>query len=54
MKIKILRSCSGLNFSVVQGTERDDLDDAIAKDLIKAGHAQEIKQRKKAAEKSGE
>lgn len=37
-KIKILVSCAGLNFSFVAG-ETPETDDAIADDLIRAGHA---------------
>ena len=42
MKIKILTSCSGLDFSYAEG-EKVDAKADIAKDLIKAGYAEEIK-----------
>jgi hypothetical protein len=42
MKIKILKCCAGLKFSYSAG-ETADADDAIAKDLIQAGYAQEVK-----------
>ena len=42
MKIKILTSCSGLNFSFVEG-ETTDVDAALGKDLVNAGYAEEIK-----------
>jgi len=42
MKIKILKSCAGLKFSFA-ADETVDADDLIAKDLIQAGYAQEVK-----------
>ena len=42
MKIKILTSCSGLDFSYGEGDMVDAKPD-IAKDLIKVGYAEEIK-----------
>lgn len=42
MRIKILTCCAGLNFSLFAG-ETVDIDDALAKDLIQAGHAEEVK-----------
>ena len=42
MKIKILTSCSGLNFSFAPG-QVTDTDSSLAKDLIKAGYAEEVK-----------
>lgn len=42
MKIKILKCCAGLKFSYFAG-EIVDTDDLIAKDLIQAGYAQEVK-----------
>ena len=42
MKIKILTSCSGLNFSFIEG-ETKDVDAVLGKDLIKAGYAEEVK-----------
>ena len=46
MKIKILTSCSGLNFSFYEG-QTTEVDNTIARDLIKAGYAEEIKNTKK-------
>lgn len=46
MKIKILTSCAGLKFSFSAG-DSVDIDDAAAKDLIRAGHAEEVKARGK-------
>lgn len=46
MKIKILTSCAGLKFSFSAG-ETIEVDDATAKDLIRAGHAEEVKARGK-------
>lgn len=43
MKIQILKSCSGLSFSVAKGETREDLADEICKDLIKAKYAKPIK-----------
>ena len=45
MKIKILTSCSGLHFSFAAG-QTAEIDTALAKDLIKAGYAEEIKDTK--------
>jgi len=42
MKIKILKCCAGLRFSYAAG-ETVDADDLTAKDLIQAGHAEEVK-----------
>ena len=42
MNIRILTSCSGLDFSYAEGETVDAKAD-IAKDLIKAGYAEEIK-----------
>ena len=42
MNIKILTSCSGLDFSYAEGETVDATAD-IAKDLISAGYAEEIK-----------
>ena len=42
MNIKILTSCSGLDFSYAEGETVDAKAD-IAKDLIDAGYAEEIK-----------
>lgn len=42
MKIKILTSCSGLDFSYGEGDIVDAKPD-IGKDLIKAGYAEEVK-----------
>ena len=42
MKIKILVSCSGADFSFIPGQE-PDVDDKIGKDLIRAKFAEEIK-----------
>lgn len=42
MNIKILTSCSGLDFSYAEGETVDAKAD-IAKDLVKAGYAEEIK-----------
>lgn len=46
MKIKILTSCAGLKFSFPAG-EVVETDNATAKDLIRAGHAEEVKTRGK-------
>ncbi len=42
MKIKILTSCAGLNFSFTAG-ETLDTNGVVAKDLIRAGYAEEVK-----------
>ena len=42
MKISILKSCAGLTFSFVEGQEVD-VKDELAKDLISAGYAKEVK-----------
>ena len=42
MKIKILKGCSGLDFSYGQG-EVVDAPAAVAKDLIQGGLAEEVK-----------
>lgn len=41
MKIKILKSCAGLDFSYSQGQEVEASDE-IAKDLIRAKHAEAV------------
>ncbi len=46
MKIKILTSCAGLNFSYTMG-ETVDASPFVGRDLIKAGYAEEIKTAKK-------
>lgn len=45
MKIQALKSCAGLDFAYYEG-EIADCNDAVAKDLISAGYAKEIKQAK--------
>ncbi len=45
MKIQILKSCAGLDFAYYEG-EIADCKDSVAKDLISAGHAKEIKSAK--------
>jgi hypothetical protein len=52
MKVKILRCCAGLNFSFVAG-DIVDIDDVTAKDLIQAGHAEEVKSNAKGNHASG-
>ena len=42
MKISILKSCAGVNFAYYTG-ETVDAETSIAKDLIDAGYAEEIK-----------
>lgn len=42
MKIQILVSCAGLNFSYIKG-EVADVSTELGKDLIKAGYAEEVK-----------
>ena len=42
MNVKILTSCSGLDFSYIEG-ETVDAKNEVAKDLISAGYAEEIK-----------
>ena len=42
MKIKILTSCTGVDFSFMAGQEID-ISAKQAKDLIEAGHAEEVK-----------
>ena len=52
MKIQVLKSCAGLDFAYYEG-EIADCRDSVAKDLITAGNAQEIKPAKpKAAVKA--
>lgn len=54
MLIKIKRACVGINFSYSKGSEVN-ANDAVAKDLIKAGFAEEIKKdslKSKAGDKS--
>lgn len=42
MKIKALTSCSGINFTLTAGEEKD-IADEIALDLVNAGYASVIK-----------
>ena len=42
MKIQALKSCAGLDFAYYAG-EIADCNDAVARDLISAGYAKEIK-----------
>ena len=42
MKIQVLKSCAELNFAYYAG-ETADCDDTVAKDLIDAGYAKEVK-----------
>ena len=42
MKIQVLKSCAGLDFAYYAG-ETVDCNDKVAKDLISAGYAKEIK-----------
>lgn len=42
MKIQILVSCAGIDFAYTEG-EVTEVSTELAKDLIKAGYAQEIK-----------
>lgn len=42
MKVKIKTSCAGVSFSYTSG-QIIDVPDKIAKDLIKAGHAEGVK-----------
>lgn len=42
MKIQVLKSCAGLDFAYYEG-EIADCRDSVAKDLICAGYAKEIK-----------
>jgi hypothetical protein len=52
MKIKILKSCAGLKFSFFAG-DIVETDDAAAKDLIRAGYAEEVKSSGKGDNASG-
>ena len=52
MKIRILQSCSGINFSFSKSAV-EDVDDALGKDLISAGYAEEVKESKPATSKAG-
>jgi hypothetical protein len=52
MKIKILTSCAGINFSYASG-QIVDVPDKIAKDLIKAGHAEGVKSNGKGDNSAG-
>lgn len=52
MKIKILTSCAGINFSYASG-QIVDAPDKIAKDLIKAGHAEGVKSNGKGDNSAG-
>ena len=45
MKIQVLKSCAGLDFAYYE-SETVDCDDAVAKDLIDAGYAKELKSAK--------
>lgn len=45
MKVKGLTSCAGENFSISTDKEAD-LPDKIAKELVKAGHAEPVKKAK--------
>ena len=42
MKIQVLKSCAGLDFAYYE-SETVDCDDTVAKDLIEAGYAKEVK-----------
>ena len=42
MKIQVLKSCAGINFAYYAG-ETVDAETSIAKDLIAAGYAEEVK-----------
>lgn len=44
MKIQILVSCAGVDFAYTEG-EVTEVSTELAKDLIKAGYAQEIKKK---------
>jgi hypothetical protein len=50
LKIKIITACAGLDFSFAKN-QIVDIDKYIAKDLIKAGYAEEIKNEIKQDEK---
>ena len=52
MKIRILKSCSGLDFSFTKSTVTE-VDDTLGKDLISAGYAEEVKEPKPATPKAG-
>lgn len=52
MKIKILTSCAGLDFSFSAG-EIVEADSKTAKDLIRAGYAEEVKANGKSNNPSG-
>ena len=52
MKIRILKSCSGLDFSFTKST-LTEVDDTLGKDLISAGYAEEVKEPKPATQKAG-
>lgn len=52
MKIKILRSCAGRSFSFSAG-QVVDTPVPVAKDLIKAGHAEEVKPDGKGSNSTG-
>ena len=45
MRIQVLKSCAGLDFAYYE-SETVDCDAAVAKDLIDAGYAKEIKSAK--------
>lgn len=52
MRIQVLKSCAGLDFAYYE-SETVECDDAVAKDLIDAGYAKEMKPTKtKSGEKS--
>lgn len=53
MKIKMLKSCVGFNFSYAKGQEID-VDEALAKDFIQAKYAESIKTRPKIKHKTEE
>ena len=52
MKIRILKSCSGLDFSFTKSTVTE-VDDTLGKDLVSAGYAEEVKEPKPATPKAG-
>ena len=52
MKIRILKSCSGINFSFSRDTVTD-VDATLGNDLISAGYAEEVKETKPATQKAG-
>ena len=52
MKIRILKSCAGDNFSFI-ANQTAEVDDNIGADLVSAGYAEEIKEPKPATPKAG-